>query len=411
MNKNLNIENTTSTTLLQKKMAHQDHQNEQQKFPFLLDALYCEEGVDKEDCFIPTTEEEEEHEQEQESHIDPSKPPLLLGQDLLWEEEELTSLFNKEQEDELYNGLERDYPSLAETRNEAVEWMLKVIAFYSFSASTALLAVNYLDRFLFSFQSHNEKKPNWMTQLAAVACLSLAAKVEETQVPLLLDFQVEESKYVFEAKTIQRMEILVLSTLQWKMNPVTPLSFLDFITRRLGLKNHQIYWEFLRRCEFLLLFIISDCRYMSYLPSVMATAAMLHVINCVEPSLGVEYQDQLLYILAIKKDKVEECYRLISEVASTFHFHSSNKRKFRSNPGSPKGVMDLSFSSDSSSNDSWSVAAGASVSSSPEPLSKKSRAQCEEDQDQQDDQHQHQHQHAQPQDLINHAISSDSIPP
>jgi hypothetical protein len=29
-----------------------------------------------------------------------------------------------------------------------------------------------------------------MTQLAAVACLSLAAKMEETHVPLLLDLQV-----------------------------------------------------------------------------------------------------------------------------------------------------------------------------------------------------------------------------
>ena len=30
-----------------------------------------------------------------------------------------------------------------------------------------------------------------MAQLADVACLTLAAKVEETQVPLLLDFQVD----------------------------------------------------------------------------------------------------------------------------------------------------------------------------------------------------------------------------
>ena len=40
-----------------------------------------------------------------------------------------------------------------------------------------------------------------MIQLAVVTCLSLAAKVEETQVPLLSDLQVEDSEYVFEAKT------------------------------------------------------------------------------------------------------------------------------------------------------------------------------------------------------------------
>jgi len=67
---------------------------------------------------------------------------------------------------------------------------------------------------------------------------------------------VEGTKYVFEAKTIQKMELLVLSTLEWKMNPVTPLSFLDHIIRRLGLKNH-LHWEFLRRCERLLLSLLS----------------------------------------------------------------------------------------------------------------------------------------------------------
>lgn len=72
----------------------------------------------------------------------------------------------------------------------------------------------------------------------------------------VLVFQVKDTKYVFEAKTIQRMELLVLSTLQWKMHPVTPLSFLDHIIRRLGLKTH-LHWEFLRRCERLLLSVVS----------------------------------------------------------------------------------------------------------------------------------------------------------
>lgn len=66
----------------------------------------------------------------------------------------------------------------------------------------------------------------------------------------------EDSKYVFEAKTIKRMEILVLSTLEWKMNPVTPLSFLDYITRRLGLRDY-LCWEFLRRCQGIILSVIT----------------------------------------------------------------------------------------------------------------------------------------------------------
>ncbi|KAL0017457.1 hypothetical protein SO802_004526 [Lithocarpus litseifolius] len=356
-------------------MAHFHHHQQQQyeesnaqieeNPTLLLDTLYCSEEH---------WEEEEQEEVEDNYHCNsynkPNPFPVLLEQDLYWDNEELISLFSKEQKYEVFESLNTD-PYLAGARREAVDWILRVIEHYSFSALTAVLAVNYFDRFLFGFQ-FQQGKP-WMTQLVAVACLSLAAKVEETQVPLLLDLQVDLSRYVFEAKTIKRMEILVLSTLQWKMNPVTPLSFLDYITRRLGLKNH-LCWEFLRRCESILLCVLSDSRFMTYLPSVVATATMLHVVNTVEPCLIVQYQNQLLGILGIdKQDKVDECCKLILELASRGNGNPSNKRKFGSLPSSPKGVMDVSFSSDSS-NDSWAVAA-SSVSSSPEPLSKKSRAQ------------------------------------
>ena len=39
--------------------------------------------------------------------------------------------------------------------------------------------------------------------------------------------QVGEAKSIFEAKTIQRMELLVLGTLKWRMQAVTPFSFID----------------------------------------------------------------------------------------------------------------------------------------------------------------------------------------
>ncbi|GMN35076.1 hypothetical protein TIFTF001_005064 [Ficus carica] len=346
------------------------HHHQQDSNPaFLLDALYCwedqelvEESYDSFDSL--------HYYNNNNIKSNPPPPLILLEQDLVWEDEELISLLSKEKTNDLCKTLGTN-PSLAEARRKAVEWMLKVIAHYSFSALTAVLAVDYLDRFLVSFKFQTEKP--WMTQLASVACLSLAAKVEETQVPLLLDFQVEESKFVFEAKTIKRMELLVLSTLEWKMNPVTPISFLDYIIRRLGLKD-PLCWEFLKRCENIILSVIADSRFMAFLPSIVATATMLHVVDSIEPCLQVEYQNQLLGILGVDKDKAEECCKLISELASSCIGQSKYKRKIGHVvvPGSPNGVMDVSFSSDSS-NDSWAVAP-SSVSSSPEPLSKKIRA-------------------------------------
>jgi len=342
----------------------------------LLDALYCEEER--------WEEEEVEEVVEGESEICSSKtnnikkasifPILLLEQDLFWEDEELLSLFSKEEEQQahvLNRCIVETDSAISVARSEAVEWMLKVNAHYGFSALSAILSINYLDRFLASHHVQRDNKP-WMIQLVAVACLSLAAKVEETQVPLLLDLQVEDAQFVFEAKTIQRMELLVLSTLQWKMHPVTPLSFLEHITRRLGMKTH-LHWEFLRRCERLLLSVVSDSRFVGCLSSVLATATMMHVIDQVEPCNPSEYQNQLLGILKISEEKVNACYNLILELSNAYNCVHNNplKRKYEQIPCSPSGVIDAVFSSDSS-NDSWAV--GSSVYSSPEPPFKKSRA-------------------------------------
>ncbi|KAE8679903.1 Cyclin-D3-3 [Hibiscus syriacus] len=329
----------------------------------LFDSLYCpeenrgQEEEAKEDYFVEADDE-----------LSGNPFPVLFEHDLFWEDDELSSLRSKEERNQLFD-TQQTNGNLAGPRFEAVEWMLKVNVHYSFSALTAVLAVNYFDRFLFSFRFQSDKP--WTIQLAAVACLSLAAKVEETQVPLLLDLQVEESKYVFEVKTIQRMEILVLSTLQWKMNPVTPISFLDYIARRLGLKGHCC-WEFLRRCDQILLSVISDSRFLCFLPSVMATAIMLHVMD-----IELEFQNQLLGKLGIDKDKVDESCKLIMELArARVEGTRSNKRRFSSIPGSPNGVMDLFFNSDGS-NDSWAVSS-STLSSSPELVSKKIKTQREQ---------------------------------
>ncbi|XWS68068.1 hypothetical protein CRYUN_Cryun04dG0058500 [Craigia yunnanensis] len=366
----------------QHEQQYSQQQQEQNHPSLFLDALYCEEEKWEEDENDVGEVLLEESSRACDNARNPTLfPLLLLEQDLFWEDEELLSLFSKEIQQQLVhlnpNTVVTD-ESLAVARLEAVEWMLKVNTRYGFTILTAVLSINYLDSFLRSFQFQRDKP--WMIHLVAVTCLSLAAKVEETQVPLLLDLHVEEAKYVFEAKTIQRMELLVLSTLKWKMHPITPLSFLDHIIRRLGLKTH-LHWELLRRCERLLLCVISDSRSVHYLPSVLATATMMHAIDQVEPFNPIDYQNQLLSVLKLSKEKVNDCYKLILDLSTkpqnNAYSNPPHLHKRKTVPSSPSGVIDTTFSSDSS-NDSWAMGSSVSLSSSPEPPFKKSRAQEQE---------------------------------
>lgn len=327
----------------------------------IFDALYCDEDRLDEDSGLKEQVIDNPNKIQQQ-HQQHESFPFLSDHDLFWESEEIPTLLAKEKKQarSSYGCVESD-GSLSATRNEAVGWMVKVVARCGFAAVTAVLAVNYYDRFVASACFQREKP--WMSQLAAVACLSIAAKVEEIHVPALLDLQVEESKYVFEARTIQRMELLVLSTLEWRMNPVTPMSYFDHIVRRFRLITN-LHWDFLRRCESVVLSIITDCRLVDYLPSVIAAATMNYVIGEIEPCDAMEYQNQLMTALQTSMETIDDCHTLILGVMGNRGHNLSRKRIYEPVPSSPSGVIDAYFSSDSS-NDSWSVA--------PEPQLKRKR--------------------------------------
>ncbi|EPS67948.1 hypothetical protein M569_06825, partial [Genlisea aurea] len=216
-----------------------------------------------------------------------------------WDDEELQALFSRQ--DGFVPGA-----AVWVLRKETVEWVLRISSRFGFSASTAILAVDYLDRFLSSL-GYGGDKP-WAMQLAAVASLSIAAKVSEaaSSVPLLLDLQVEGAEYFFEAKTIQRMELLILGAMEWRVNSATPLCFIDHTMRRLGMKSDS-FWGF---CENLLLGIISDSRFRWFPPSVLAGATMIHVSR----KGTVDFlEGQLLSLLKISKEEVKRCYDLVSD--------------------------------------------------------------------------------------------------
>ncbi|XP_028767735.1 cyclin-D1-1 isoform X2 [Neltuma alba] len=117
-------------------------------------------------------------------------------------------------------------------RQDSINWILKVRAHYEFRPVTAFLSVNYLDRFLSC--SPLPRQSQWEYHLLSVACLSLAAKMEEPEVPLLLDLQLVDPRFVFEPKTIQRMELCVMTKLSWRLRSITPFDYLHYFISKLS---------------------------------------------------------------------------------------------------------------------------------------------------------------------------------
>ncbi|KAK8581048.1 hypothetical protein V6N13_144095 [Hibiscus sabdariffa] len=156
-------------------------------------------------------------------------------------------------------------------RLEAITWILKARAAFGFRSQTAYLSMLYFDRFLSRNSIDSEKA--WAMQLLSVACLSLAAKMEEMEVPALSEFQIEGCN--FDTKTIQRMELLVLNTLEWRMNLVTPFAFLHFFITEMCKSSPPDVKVIIH----VILFTMKEINVMEHRPSVVAVAAILRALN------------------------------------------------------------------------------------------------------------------------------------
>ncbi|XP_044512187.1 cyclin-D5-1-like [Mangifera indica] len=162
-------------------------------------------------------------------------------------------------------------------RLEAIEWILKTRAVFGFHFQTACLSVTYFDRFLsklFIDMMSVQSEKSWAIKLLSVACLSLAAKMEETKVPALSEFQMEE--YNFESRVILKMELLVLTTLDWRMGSITPFTFLPYFITKLCQDPPN---DIISRTATLVLAIMREINLMDYRPSTIAAAATLVALD------------------------------------------------------------------------------------------------------------------------------------
>ncbi|KAI4337623.1 hypothetical protein L6164_016012 [Bauhinia variegata] len=227
-------------------------------------------------------------------------------------------------------------------RKEAIDWIEKVRTYFGFGPLCEYLSINYLDRFLSAYELPKGKA--WTMQLLAVACLSLAAKVEETEVPLIVDFQVGESKFLFEARTIQRMELLVLSTLRWRMQTITPFSFIDYFLRKINFDEIPPRNSIVRSTQ-LILSTARGIDFLEFRPSETAAAVAIAVVGetqTVNPDKAIS-----VLIHLVEKERVLKCIKMIHQLSSKSG--SATSASVSCVPQSPIGVLDaacFSYKSD-----------------------------------------------------------------
>ncbi|KAK3416540.1 hypothetical protein EUGRSUZ_H02304 [Eucalyptus grandis] len=157
---------------------------------------------------------------------------------------------------------------LERARTSAIDWIFDRRESFGFHLHTAYLSITYFDRFL-AIRSIADGKL-WAVRLLSLACLLLAAKMEEYRVPAISDFQAQD--FVFEGEIIQNTELLILKTLEWKLGSITPFSYLHYLVLKFHGQSRER--EFFNAME-LVLALSKEINLVDYRPSVIAAAAVL----------------------------------------------------------------------------------------------------------------------------------------
>ncbi|MCO5581872.1 hypothetical protein L7F22_035761 [Adiantum nelumboides] len=228
-------------------------------------------------------------------------------------------------------------PMLCEARCNAARWMTKAHVSHKFSPVTVAMAMNYLDRYL--QKSFTLPWKSWMMELLSVACLSVAAKMEEVDVPALLDLQqIDGLEHSFQAKTVQRMELNVLTAIRWRLRCVTPFSFVEKAINQFDLNQHLKSALMMRASE-ILLGTLADVEFLSFDSSVLASTSLCFALEELLPLHSDKLKLSLLNYLPLDEGKMGSCYMLLESLIVDPVNPSSSLSGLTKSPLSPTTVI------------------------------------------------------------------------
>ncbi|KAK9135379.1 hypothetical protein Syun_014709 [Stephania yunnanensis] len=223
--------------------------------------------------------------------------------------EYITMLVDREKSSFGIHGSSEVHEWLKCARLDAIKWILEKRAFFGLRFRTAYLSVSYFDRFLSKKCIDNEQ--SWAIGLLSIACLSIAVKMEECSIPALTEFLVEH--YYFESKVIQRMELLILNTLDWRMCSVTPFNYLHYFITKISDKSRPRDLAF-RAVEFIFA-MAKEFGLLDHKPSAIAAAAIFAALDKELTREMIELKMSLISSCGSQRnEEVLSCYSLMQDI-------------------------------------------------------------------------------------------------
>lgn len=114
-----------------------------------------------------------------------------------------------------------------EDRLKILLWMMKNCEEFAYKRDTFHYSLFYFDLFLYLSKEEIKKKD---LKLIGITCISLSAKIEEVQIPKLIEYAKSIEPKCKDIDIIISMEQKICSTLKWKLIPITIETWLNWYT-------------------------------------------------------------------------------------------------------------------------------------------------------------------------------------
>ncbi|XP_038712680.1 putative cyclin-D6-1 isoform X3 [Tripterygium wilfordii] len=208
-------------------------------------------------------------------------------------------------------------------RQEAISLALQAQYSCDLDPLVAYLAVNYIDRFM-SKKEIQQGKP-WVLKLLVASCLSLAAKMMNTHFSAsdFQSFEQREQGFIFDTKTINQMELLVLNALDWRMRSITPFSFLSFFISLLEPKDPPLKQALKDRASEFIFKAQHEIKLLEFEPSIIAASSLIVASHELLPmQYSSSFKTSILSCQHVNKEKLLACSNAMQEMVERAGYES-----------------------------------------------------------------------------------------
>lgn len=188
------------------------------------------------------------------------------------------------------------------------------------------IAMSFFDRFLSRYQVDET-----LTQLVAMTCLYLAIKVHSSK-KISIASIVSLSRGVFRLDQVVKMELCVMKSLNWYLNPPTPSTFVDVLSPIMGeiTNDEDITAEIKDNAKYLLELSVCDGYFVSKHPSLIGHAAIIVAMKILGTPRNIQARFHQSLPTTASSTSIEECALRLHQIYNA----SVTEHELRSSPTS-----------------------------------------------------------------------------